>query len=219
MPDKEDIFTKCNNNKNIKDEEKDIELEIASIFGNNLSKQELFDRFLTYRRRLARLAAVQAIYLFEAKGCLLGSAGGNLFEQSDDNNFIETCQEVISFYKSYFFTPQEYGWVKKNKKIDEDFMFSLVANTLASLHEIDVFIQNRLTGTWVVEKLDAVLRAIIRCAVAEIMVGDFIEKAVLCSEYTNVASNFFSSKEVGFVNGIVDKLYGDVIKKHPFLSK
>ena len=190
-----------------------------NIFGNNLSKQELFDRFLTYRRRLARLSAVQAIYLFEAKGFLSGSAGGNLFEQSDDSNFVETCQEVISFYKSYFFTPQEYGWTKKDKKIDEDFMFSLVANALMNLNEIDTFIQNRLSGTWVVEKLDAVLRSIIRCAVAEIMIGDFIEKAVLCSEYTNVASNFFSQKEVGFINGIVDRLYGDVIKKHPFLLK
>ncbi len=199
--------------------EKNLDNEVVNMFGENLSKQELYDKFLTYRRRLARLAAVQAIYLFEMKGFASKNGNEGLFEKQEDVNFLDTCQEVISFYRSVFFTPQEYGWTKKDKKMDEEFMFSLVANALTNIEEIDRFIQNRLSGTWTVDKLDAVLRSIIRCAVAEIMLGDFIEKAVLCSEYTNVAGNFFRSKEVGFINGVVDRLYEDVVKKHPFLSK
>ena len=36
------------------------------------------------------------------------------------------------------------------------------------------------------------LLAILRCAVAEIMFGSYVDKAVLSSEYTNIASDFFS---------------------------
>jgi N utilization substance protein B len=70
-----------------------------------------------------------------------------------------------------------------------------------------------------VEKLDTVLRSIIRCAIAEIFIGEPIEKAVLSSEYTNLASNFFDGKEIGFINGITDKLYDRVVKEKPFKEK
>jgi small GTP-binding protein len=48
--------------------------------------------------------------------------------------------------------------------------------------------------------------------------GENIEKAVLCSEYTNLAGNFFNTKEIGFINGIVDKLYTTVTKIYPFAN-
>lgn len=209
--------TSCDHLKPNSDSDVELEKSIAKELGITASRQELFDKFLTYRRRMARLSAVQAIYLYDVRS--VGEIAGNkeLFSNNKDEVFSVACNDVISLYKTYFFDPQEYGWTKKNKKIDEEFMFALVANVVSSTEEIDEMIQNRLSGTWTTDKLDVVLRSIIRCAVAEIMLGNQIEKAVLCSEYTNIASNFFSSKEIGFVNGIVDKLYGDVVKVHPFL--
>ena len=48
------------------------------------------------------------------------------------------------------------------------------------------------------------------------MFGSYIDKAVLSSEYTNIASDFFSGKEIGFINSITDKLYDIVVAEYPF---
>jgi len=192
--------------------------EDITKLADNIDKQEVFDRFLTYRRRMARLAAVQTLYLYDVM-----MKSGNLSSSSDmfgtnEIDIEQLCDNVLNYYKNVFFTPQEYGWTKKNKKLDESFMTELVGMAISSMKEIDSFIQSRLSGNWTIDKLDFVLRAIIRCAVAEILLGVKIEKAVLCSEYTNLAGNFFNGKEIGFINGIVDKLYSLVIKIHPFID-
>lgn len=189
------------------------------LSAENLDKQEFFDRFLTYRRRMARLAAVQALYLYDFRVKSQSDVNVDIFGTNKAVDSTELCQDIIYFYRNVFFTQQEYGWTKKTKKIDESFMFELVDTSVHSIENIDDFIQQHLSGNWTVDKLDYILRAIIRCAIAEILVGIKIEKAVLCSEYTNLAGNFFSSKEIGFVNGIVDKLYTTVTKIYPFIDR
>ena len=202
--------------------------ELQSIFGSvddAKTKQIIFDRFLTYRRRMARLAAVQALYLHDLRLKTKSLAQSqNLFNDGDAGNKLKVdalslCQEVVFFYRNVFFTSQEYGWTKKNKKIDESFMFEIVSTAISNLVEIDNYISKNLNPNWTVEKLNIVLRSIIRCAIAEIFIGEPIEKAVLSSEYTNLASNFFDGKEIGFINGITDKLYDRVVKEKPFKEK
>ena len=183
-----------------------------------LDKQEVFDRFLTYRRRMARMSAVQALYLYDIRKKNNINQGDNLFESGDIvPQAVQLCEEVISFYQNVFFTPEEYGDSKKNKKIDEPFMFELVNTTLNNIDEIDGYIKTHINSNWTIDKLDYILRAIIRCAIAEILIGAKIEKAVLSSEYTNLASDYFNGKEIGFINGIVDRLYTSVLKRHPFV--
>lgn len=184
-----------------------------------LDKQEVFDRFLTYRRRMARMSAVQALYLYDIRKKNNISQGDNLFESGDiAPQSVQLCEEVISFYQNVFFTPEEYGDSKKNKKIDEPFMFELVNTAINNIDEIDGYIKTHINSNWTIDKLDYILRAIIRCAIAEILIGAKIEKAVLSSEYTNLASDYFNGKEIGFINGIVDRLYTSVLKRHPFVQ-
>ena len=215
----EDVLSteyKFNGNDN---EDYIISDDLSKMLEPNIDKQEVFDRFLTYRRRMARLAAVQTLYLYDFKTIKQNQDGVNIFGKNLSNDPLELCQNVIYFYRNIFFTQQEYGFTKKSKKLDENFMFELVNTAINSIKEIDNFIQCHLNGNWTTAKLDYILRAIIRCAIAELLLGIKIEKAVLCSEYTNLAGNFFSSKEIGFINGIVDKLYGSVLKIHPFIDR
>ena len=194
--------------------------EFTDIVNNNaVDKQEIFDRFLTYRRRMARLAAIQALYLYDFRNQNTASRSANLFSDNSEEAVTAVCQEIIDYYKNVIFTVQEYGWTKKNKKIDEAFMFAIVNTAIKEQSKIDSLIQQRLVGEWTVAKLDLVLRAIIRCAMAELLLSEKIEKAVLCSEYTNLASEFCSSKEVGFINGIVDKLYSLALKSTSFANQ
>ncbi len=215
------------------EEKKNIDFDISNtsdtnnIFGADIDRQVLFDRFLTYRRRMARLSAIQAIYLYNIKNKIRNIAQKNdLFNKNKDkseelfkNDALTLCQEVIYFYRNIFFTQQEYGWTKKNKKVDEAFMYELIKTTLNNIDEINDFISSKLNENWTLSKLDLTLYSIISCAIGELLIGGKIEKAVLSSEYTNIASDFFSGKEIGFINGITDKLYDEVLKKHPFCEK
>ena len=193
--------------------------EFLKKLDDSIDKQEVFDRFLTYRRRMARLAAVQALYLYDFRITKQNKDGTDIFGKNTSVDPLELCQNVIYFYKNVFFTQQEYGFTRKNKKLDENFMFELVSTAISSIDEVDGFIQGHLSGNWTTAGLDYILRAIIRCAIAELLLGVKIEKAVLCSEYTNLAGNFFGPKEIGFINGIVDKLNGSVLKLHPFIDR
>lgn len=176
---------------------------------------EFFNHFLTYRRRMARMASMQALYLYEIKKkfSLEMLSDEDLFIQKNklQINTNDLCREVIFFYKKVFFTPKEYGDTKKNTKIDENFLFTVVDKAINNLSKIDVLIQRYLNKNWTVSKLDIVVKSLIRCAIAEILLGYKTEKAVLCSEYTNLASNFLNVKEIGFINGILDKLYVSII--------
>ena len=195
----------------------DIDDNFVDIFGvkmenENINKQEIFDRFLTYRRRMARLSAVQAIYLYDIKKQTTVGNDSLFFKTDNKDVEIENlCNDIIEFYKNYFFVTQEYEWNKKNKKIDENFMLDIVLMASNNIEYIDRIIQNHLSKNWTTDKLNFILRAIIRCAIAEILINNKIEKPVLCSEYTNIASNFFNGKEIGFINGIVDKIYNSII--------
>ena len=142
-------------------------------------------------------------------------------EENNQNTLLtddtaSLCQDVIYLYKNVFFTPQEYGNDKKHRKIDEGFMSDIVRTAIDNIDVIDKFIASKLNQNWTIAKLDTTLLSIIRCAVAEIMFGSYIDKAVLSSEYTNIASDFFSGKEIGFINSITDKLYDIVVAEYPF---
>lgn len=190
----------------------------------DVDKQVAYDRLLTYRRRMARLSAVQVLYLY----CINNKINAlcskdDLFHMEENNqNTLLTddtaslCQDVIYLYKNVFFTPQEYGNDKKHRKIDEGFMSDIVRTAIDNIDVIDKFIASKLNQNWTIAKLDTTLLSIIRCAVAEIMFGSYIDKAVLSSEYTNIASDFFSGKEIGFINSITDKLYDIVVAEYPF---
>ena len=190
----------------------------------DVDKQVAYDRLLTYRRRMARLSAVQVLYLY----CINNKINAlcskdDLFHMEENNqNTLLTddtaslCQDIIYLYKNVFFTPQEYGNDKKHRKIDEGFMSDIVRTAIDNIDVIDKFIASKLNQNWTIAKLDTTLLSIIRCAVAEIMFGSYIDKAVLSSEYTNIASDFFSGKEIGFINSITDKLYDIVVAEYPF---
>ena len=95
-------------------------------------------------------------------------------------------------------------------------MYEIVRTAISNISIIDKFIASKLNQNWTIDKLDTTLLSIIRCAVAEIMLGNYVDKAVLSSEYTNIASDFFSGKPIGFINSTTDKLYDVVIAKYPF---
>ena len=67
-------------------------------------------------------------------------------------------------------------------------------------------IARALTQEWPIERLEAILRAILRAGAYELLARIDVPARVVISEYLEVAHAFFSGKEPSLVNGVLDRL-------------
>jgi N utilization substance protein B len=127
-------------------------------------------------RRGARLAAVQALY------------------QLDMNDV--TASVVIAEFVSH----------RLELNADRALFADLVGGVAERVVEIDEMIGGALVEGWSVERLETVLRAIMRAGAYEIRVRTDIPPRVAISEYVEIAHAFFGGKEPGLVNGVLNRL-------------
>ncbi|RPI38259.1 MAG: transcription antitermination factor NusB [Nitrospiraceae bacterium] len=95
-----------------------------------------------------------------------------------------------------------------DKKTDADvkkFAGELVTGTLKHLEEIDKVVQEAAEH-WKMERMAAVDRNILRCAVYEIIYRSDIPAAVTINEALEIAKKYSSLESVSFINGLLDKI-------------
>jgi len=128
------------------------------------------------RRRRAREYALQILFQIDFKGREVSS--------SDFEDF----------------------WADKNESEEvKKFAVDLVQGTIRSLDEIDSMIE-RVAENWVLRRMAAVDRNILRFAAYEILYRKDIPSAVTINEAIEIAKKFSSSEAAPFINGILDKL-------------
>jgi N utilization substance protein B len=127
-------------------------------------------------RRAARLAAVQALY------------------QLDMNDVAPAV--VIAEFVAH----------RLEQHADQPLFKDLVESVAARVVEIDGLIGGALVEGWSVERLETVLRAILRAGAYEILARPDIPPRVTISEYVEIAHAFFGGREPGLVNGVLDRL-------------
>ena len=137
-------------------------------------------------RRASRVSAVQALYQMDVSGAPHKTV-------------------VKEFLDHRFGYEDERGMVCADEPYFEDIMTGVVANQL----KIDSAIEERLTDKWPLRRLDATLRALLRAATYEIQSRPDVPALVIINEYMAVATEFFSGKEPGMVNGVLDKIAKD----------
>ena len=72
--------------------------------------------------------------------------------------------------------------------------------------DIDRGLSSALSADWPLERLEVILRAILRVAVYELLARPDVPARVIISEYLDIAHAFFAGKEPGLVNGVLDRL-------------
>ena len=82
----------------------------------------------------------------------------------------------------------------------------IVRGVAADLDRLDRTISEVLTEEWPLPRFDAVLRAILRAGAYELVHRRDVPPRVSINEYTTIAHAFFSGKEPGLANGVLDKL-------------
>lgn len=89
---------------------------------------------------------------------------------------------------------------------DAKLFAAIVATAATRQAEIDSLIGSALAEDWKIERLDAVMRALLRAGVAELIDFAGTPARVIIDEYMHVAHAFFPARETGFVNGMLDRL-------------
>ncbi|MBB4264835.1 transcription antitermination factor NusB [Roseospira visakhapatnamensis] len=151
------------------------------------------------RRSAARLAAVQTLYATDSGGGDLGVvlrdvlegrlAGEALVDIPDPDGVLE---------------PREVH--ETLVPVDTDLLIRLARGADAERGRLDEIIDASLSGDWVANRLEHVLRAILRVAVYELTEISDIPPRVSISEYVDLARAFYEGPEVKLVNAVLDRI-------------
>jgi transcription antitermination protein NusB len=133
-------------------------------------------------RHAARLAAVQAIYQME----LTGNDAESVAQEFCDHRFGEI----------------EHG----ADEPDEAFFSDLVSGVPHHQVEIDRAIAEGLSENWKLQRIDSILRAILRAGIYELVVRKDVPVKVVIDEYLDIAHAFFGGDEPAFVNALLDRV-------------
>ncbi len=149
------------------------------------------------RRSLARLNAVQALYQLEQNA------------QAEPRAVVE---EFRAHRLGHAPDAEEDGETPKNPPISPDhgFFADLVEGTSERREEIDDHLARVLPAGWPLERLESVVRAILRAGTYELLARPDVPTATVIDEYLNVAHAFFDEGEVPFINGMLDRLGRDL---------
>lgn len=86
-------------------------------------------------------------------------------------------------------------------------LFTRIVRAAATQQEsIDTMLAGLLTHDWPMERLDPVLRALMRAGAAELAMPDGPPAKVVINEYLDVAHGFFEGDEPRMANGVLDRL-------------
>ena len=136
------------------------------------------------RRRRARLAAVQALYQIELTGA--------------------PAPGTVSEFRRHRLSGEVDGIPMDD--IDPDFFAALVTGIGERRAELDRRIAGVLTPDWPLERLDNVLRAILRAGAFELLAQPGTPAKVVITEYMTIADSFFVGRETALVNAVLAAL-------------
>lgn len=142
------------------------------------------------KRRASRVTAVQAIYQWHYHKAIFADSPGS---------------KATNIASRFIHTP----WDGDDGvgPMDQDLFIALVGETEIRITDIDHLIESNLGPTWSFDRMDLVLKAILRCAVAEFLARPTQTVApVLISEYVDITRGFYDGQESAYVNGFLDRV-------------
>jgi transcription antitermination protein NusB len=140
------------------------------------------------KRSGARVAAVQALYAMEVTG----------------KGVLEVIPEFEAFWLG-----QEVDEVPE-LPAESKFFQVLIHGVVEHQHFIDSTVDKALAKGWPLKRIEAVLRAIMRCGTFELKYRPDIPTKVVITEYVDVTHAFFSTDESGLINAVLDAIGKEV---------
>ena len=137
------------------------------------------------KRSLSRLAAIQAMFQIE----------------QSESPVTYIIREFLECRLGQEIDGDQY------LKADTTFFATLVQGCAADLPKIDELIAGALAKDWTLERIESVIRAILRLGTHELKNHLETPTRVIINEYLELTRAFCDNdEEVAFVNGVLDKL-------------
>jgi transcription antitermination protein NusB len=139
-------------------------------------------------RSASRLAVVQALYQMEL---------ANQDSESALNEFIDhrLGQEIEG---------------EQYMEADKKYFASLVRGVVEQQHDIDRAIARSVPKEWPFDRIDPIMRAILRSAAYELMQQPDVPTRIVVNEYMHIATAFFEDGEENvFIGGVLNRLARD----------
>jgi N utilization substance protein B len=130
-------------------------------------------------RRSARLAAVQALYQME----LTGEGAGTVAQEFIEHRFCDAPA-----------------------KPDEELFRAIVDGVPHRQIAIDRAVAAALSEDWRLQRIDSILRAILRAGAYELADRPDIPARVVIDEYIEIARRFSDEEQCAFVNAVLDRI-------------
>jgi N utilization substance protein B len=147
------------------------------------------------RRSAARLVAVQALYEMD----MVNADADAVLEEFLQKRWRQSDGDRPENSEDAPLTEPDHEWLA-----------DLVHGVAAGREELDGLISPALSEDWTVDRLEALLRVILRAGTYELKNKTNIPTAVIISEYLDVAHAFFEGGETRMVNGVLDHLARDL---------
>lgn len=138
-------------------------------------------------RGAARLMAVQALYQIDIRG---GTAEATVTE------FLEHRTEMVD----------EETDTQVRLEADKALFADLVRGVEREREMIETTLDGCLDGGTTAQRLEPLLRAIMKAGIFELQTRSDIPAKVTISEYVHLTDAFFDSREPGLVNAVLDRL-------------
>ncbi|MBF0333658.1 MAG: transcription antitermination factor NusB [Alphaproteobacteria bacterium] len=146
------------------------------------------------RRSAARLAAVQVLYQIEMSGA------------SADEVLRDVLREGGMAVAAAVAEEDGHDGPETMIEPDGELLAFLVRETLAERERFDEVVGASLSRDWPAERLEAVLRAILRAGACEMIRRPAVPPRVVISEWVDVAHAFYAGHEPGMVNAVLDRI-------------
>lgn len=136
------------------------------------------------RRSAARLAAVQALYQMELAQTDVGEVLAQFSTRTAGGDFEDGSVGGADF----------------------SHLKNIVEGVVREQRTIDTKVNECLATGRSLERLESIMRAILRAGAFELLFRDDIPARAVISEYIDVARAFYDGDQPGFVNGVLDHL-------------
>ena len=156
--------------------------------GKNAAQAEV-----AQRRRAARVAAVQALYEHD----MTGAALEDVIREFLNDRWL---RRVVA-------DEEEDGADRPAApEFHRDLFIDVVRGASSRQGAIDEMLNAALAPARSAERLEAILRAILRAGIYEIADRRTVPARVVIDEYVAIAGGFYAGKEPGLVNAVLDRL-------------
>jgi transcription antitermination protein NusB len=138
-------------------------------------------------RSAARLAIVQALYQMEvaAKG----------------------LNEILAEFESHWIGKEIEG--DQYKPAELAFFRDVLKGVLDYQEPLDQHVNKALSDGWPLQRIESVMRAILRAGAYELWKRKDVPPRVVIKEYVDVAGAFFGPVESGMINAVLDRIARD----------